>query len=222
MRIYEIIVFIISGYVQDSFYKELETEYKKTIESIEKYGGFYIGRYETGNLSSNTPVVRRMNTNIDCQNWYIMYAKMQNISTNSNIQTNMILGSLWDETLAWILKTGDKTNIEIGVDSTNWGNFYKGQFKYYNNAGTLAFTKYDNYSTKLPTGSSERNKANNIYDLAGNVIDFTLENFQSNTRAFRGGVYSRTGQPSIAGARSPSSVTGIVSIAGYRAYFYIK
>lgn len=43
--------------------KELEQFFYTTIESIKKYGGFYIGRYETGGLSE-TAVVRRMNTDL--------------------------------------------------------------------------------------------------------------------------------------------------------------
>ena len=29
------------------------------VASVEKYGGFYIGRYETGNINQETPVVQK-------------------------------------------------------------------------------------------------------------------------------------------------------------------
>ena len=75
-----------SGYSKDTFYKELETEYMNTIKSIKKYGGFYIGRYEIGNVTSVIPVVKRINSTISNISWYEMYPKIRNISTNTNKQ----------------------------------------------------------------------------------------------------------------------------------------
>ncbi len=44
---------------RENFYQELRIEFEETIESIKAYGGFYIGRYETGNISTNEPVVKK-------------------------------------------------------------------------------------------------------------------------------------------------------------------
>ena len=41
-----------------------------------------------------------------------------------------------------------------------------------------------------PTGSSESWKANNIYDLEGNVWDWTIEASGSSYRVYRGGAYN--------------------------------
>ena len=38
--------------------QELEQKYLEIIESIKKYGGFYIGRYETGGLSSTAVIIK--------------------------------------------------------------------------------------------------------------------------------------------------------------------
>ena len=188
------------GYSKDTFYKELETEYKNTIKSIEKYGGFYIGRYETGNLSRNTestvPVVRRMNSTISNYSWYEMYPKMRNMSNNVNIQTSMIWGSLYDETLQWLIQSGEKTIADIILDSGNWGNYQNVGFQYYNNNGELTSTKARHSYTKIPTGSTPRNSANNIYDLCGNVWDWTLEGEGSNQRQSRGGAFAIYGSAS--------------------------
>ena len=91
--------------------QELEQKYLEIMESIKKYGGFYIGRYETGGLSS-TAVINKMNTDIGSQNWYTMYKKCLTLKgNNNNITTMMITGSLWDETLDWIVSSG-ATNSE--------------------------------------------------------------------------------------------------------------
>ena len=73
----------------------MQEEFDFTIESIRKYGGFYIGRYETGNLSSKTPVVQRMNTDISNQSWYTEYSKANNIYD--------MAGNVWD----WTLESND-------------------------------------------------------------------------------------------------------------------
>ena len=210
------------GYSKDTFYKELEIEYKNTINSIEKYGGFYIGRYETGAISSNTPVVRRMNTTLDSQTWYTMYPKMRNMSENNNIQTSMIWGSLFDETLEWIIGTGDKARVELSTDSTSWGNYNNSTFKYYNSAGALTNTRNRNAYTIIPSGSTERNSANNIYDLCGNVMDWTLEGNGSNFRYYRGGNYLSYGYNHPAHYRYNYNPYYSSNGVGFRSYLYVK
>ena len=54
---------------------QLEQEFNSMIASVEKYGGFYIGRYETGNLSQAEAVVVKNNSDINNQTWYTMYNK---------------------------------------------------------------------------------------------------------------------------------------------------
>ena len=110
------------GYTREKLLQELEIGLEETIESIEKYGGFYIGRYETGNVTEEyeVPVVRRMNTDINYVTWYRAYVNSKNISMNLNIQPNLIYGCLWDETIQWLVDSGEKTVEEIGSDSSAW------------------------------------------------------------------------------------------------------
>ena len=145
-----------------------------------------------GNISSEQPVVQRMNTTISNQNWYATYPRMKNISTNENVETSMIWGCLWDETLQWFIDTQGKTQAEVGSDSTEWGNYYNATFEYTNTSGGTSTTIS---GTVIPTGSTERNKANNIYDMAGNVGDFTLEGNNFKWRNTRGGNITTSRKP---------------------------
>ena len=208
-------------YSRDAWYKELQVEYDTAMKSIEKYGGFFIGRYETGNISSATPVVRRMNTTISNQTWYAMYPRMKNISSNTNIQTSMIWGSLWDETLQWLIDTGAKTYADM-TNSTSWGNYYNSTFTYKTNTSGSTATKNTNRSTRIPAGSSEYTKANNIYDLAGNVWDWTLEGHGSVNRCFRGGSYYDNGTSGPAQYRFNYYPDGSNGSYGFRSYLYVK
>ena len=163
----------------DSFVQE----YTEMYESIKKYGGFYIGRYETGDLGKDVAVVRRMNTDINYQTWYTMYEKCKKLKgSNKNVQTGMIWGNQYDRTLMWLIESGNKTKEQVISDSKDWGNYYNVSFEYENNSGSMV-TKTG--STRIPTGSSEFTKANNIYDLAGNVWDWTAEAYRTGYRVLR-------------------------------------
>ena len=184
--------------------QEMEERYYRMIESVKKYGGFYIGRYETGDLGEEEAVVQKMNTNIASQTWYVMYEKSKNLEEEKeNIETSMIWGSLWDETLQWLLESGAQiqngeggsreiTESDINDDSTKWGNYSNATFEYRNTSGGTS-TKNEGSETRIPTGSTEYTKANNIYDLAGNVIDWTLEALSNDRRIYRGGSYFNDG-----------------------------
>ena len=174
------------GMTKELFLDELQDEFEETIKSIEKYGGFYIGRYETGNLSAGEPVVQRMNTDIADQNWYTAYKKIKRMSADVNVRTSMIWGCLWDETLQWLVDSEAKTYAEMD-DSTSWGNYANSTFEYKTNTSGSTSTKSTRSYEIIPSGSTEYSKTNNIYDMAGNVYDWTLEGYGSNYRRCRGG-----------------------------------
>ena len=185
----------LNGITRESFKIEMEERFKNMLESIATYGGFYIGRYETGDLNQNIPKVVRMNGNIGNQNWYQEYLKAKKLKgTHDNIETNMIWGILYDETLKWLIDTKSKKYSDMLPDTSatscdnagRWGNYKNVSFQYYDSNRNLNQTKPQNVYRTLPTGATDRNMGNNIYDLAGNVFDRTMEVYNSN-RGARGG-----------------------------------
>ena len=195
-----------NGITRDKFLKEMQQSFYEMVKSVDTYGGFYIGRYETGNLSKNVPVVVKMNTDIASQTWYNMYKRSKRISgLNENVITNMVWGIQFDEVLKWLIDTGSKTNEEVAKDSTSWGNYSNATFEYTNTSGG---TSTKSSSTRIPTGSSEYTNANNIYDLAGNVWEWTMEGSGSVSRYCRGGVCSNAGSYFPAHYRNGGSPNG--------------
>ena len=193
------------------FLMQLEKEFNNMIKSVEKYGGFYIGRYETGSLSQEKAVVVKGNSDIGSQTWYEMYKKCKELKgSNNKVETGMIWGSQWDRTLMWLVESKDKTKEQI-CNSTDWGN-------YSNSTGEAEAGS----GTKRPTGYSESWKANNIYDLAGNVHDWTMEARSSDYRILRGGDYYSGGTSSPASNRSIYFPTDSYSNSGCRGVLYIK
>ena len=179
------------------------SEYEEMIASLEKYKGFYIGRYE---LTANGEKTGATQTDV---NWYTLYKNCTTLASGSKVKTRMIWGLQWDATCNWLANSDPRYSI---TDSSTWGN-------YKNNTA-------DGHGTKQNTGSSESWKANNIYDFAGNCYEFTQEAGGAILRASRGGYYDDsgsynpasdryfgypTGSGSGSGSRPPASSRGLVS-----------
>ena len=208
----------LSGMTKKKLLYELETELDETIKSIEKYGGFYIGRYENGETKTVKPVVKRMSSN-PYASWYDTYVNLRTLVPNENLKANIIYGCLWDETLQWFRESGAKTDEDI-YNSASWGNHKDSEgFTYYTNVAGSTGSKTQNSGKSIPTGSTERNKANNIYDMAGNQWEWTLEGYGIYNRRERGGICSSNASDYSVGYRS-NGYPG--STDASRAYFYIK
>ena len=219
--------------------QEMEENFYEMIESVKKYGGYYIGRYETGDLGEEKAVVKKMNEELGGYindtyiTWYEMYEKSKNLEEEKeNIETTMIWGSLWDETLQWLLESGAQiqdgeggtreiTESDINDDSSDWGNYTDATFEYRTTSGGTS-TKNEGSYTRIPTGSTEYTKANNIYDLAGNVCDWTLEAYAANARIYRGGDSYDDGSNLPAGYRNFNEPTYRNDSRGCRSALYIK
>ena len=86
----------------------------------------------------------------------------------------------------WLISSGAKTSNEVNTDSSSWEN-YKGTSVKADD-GTTKIKEYGT-NAKLNTGKTTFTMANNIYDLAGNVSEWTQEACNTYGRAGRGGYY---------------------------------
>ena len=176
------------------------SEYEEMIASLEKYKGFYIGRYE---LTANGEKKGATQTCENGVNWYRLYANCKKwAKEGSKVKTRMIWGLQWDATCNWLAGSG----FDI-KDSSKWGN-------YSNNDAT-------GHGSKQATGFSESWKANNIYDFAGNCDEFTQEADFTYSRAGRGGFYSDNGSDYPASGRDATDPTFASSDLGSRPTLYL-
>ena len=214
----------LNGISREDFLMEMEIDFDKMLNSVATYGGFYIGRYETGDLSQATPVVKRTNTDINNQTWYTMWKKARKLSgTSAGVQ--MIWGIQWDETLKWLIDTGEKTYAEIASDSTSWGNYSNNGFTYYTSTSKATAEKESGFGERIPTGGYEGTNANNIYDLAGNVSEWThISSYTGNNRSRYnyGGYYSSTGSDKPVESSISNSPYNKYKDRGVRVTLYIK
>ncbi len=198
----------------EAFEQQLQKEFDEMIESITYYKGFYIGRYETGNLSEKLdtiPIVAKGRIDISNANWYYIYQNSKKIlgTNNESAKTSMIWGCLWDATLNWFLKSSSSSDAKYVVDSANKGN-YKG-------------AQIEGESVAIATGTNEDYAVKNIYDMAGNMREFELSAHDANARTYRGGSCSNDADSShSAGSRSYTQPSSKNIYYGSRAIMYIK
>ena len=163
----------------EDFRKQLEKEFNDMLQSVKKYKGFYIGRYETGDLSKNKLVVKKNNTDLGNQNWYTMYEKCKNITDNKNVTTSMIWGCQWDAAVLFLLNNSNGDSLVSNCNIIN--NILYDDNNILKNKGQAKL---------LPTGNTNSTENNNIYDMSGYVYEWTLETGSLNTRVARGGYYN--------------------------------
>ena len=197
-------------------------------ESVKKYGGFYVARYEAGvpesiNYDETTKYTEKSNeanrnksakevtkenlpaSRKGLQAWnYVSQTVAKGLSErmyedSTSVTSRLIDSQAWDTICHWL----SKDNKYDVTDSTSWGNYvnadsgegvnglYSIHSIDYNNGWTCTENQ-GNYKRgsvnfearsaegeqtlyELATGISERNKAKNIYDFAGNMWEWTTE-----------------------------------------------
>ena len=174
----------------------MKSDYEEMIASLEKYKGFYIGRYE---LTANGEKTGATQTSVD---WYTLYKNCTTLAVGSKVKTKMIWGLQWDATCNWL--EGSGFNI---TNSSTWGN-------YKDNTA-------DGHGSPQNTGYSESWKANNIYDFAGNCWELTQEAYSTCYRAYRGGSYSYNGSSITASFRDYNIPTNTLGYYGSRPTLYL-
>ncbi len=152
---------------------------------VVKYGGFYIGRYEAGIPEGDTSTSNK--TGIPVSKKYatvwtdIQYdnaeASAESMISNEYVQTGLITGTAWDTTCHWIEDSLKSINASASLTDS----------RYYGNYRDSLAPANENSGTKRTAGYNENWKIKNIYDLAGNVREWTSE--AGSSCIYRGGSY---------------------------------
>lgn len=155
-------------------------------------------------------------------------------SNNSSITSGLVTGTMWDAVMKFI--TTDSTSYS-DLKSTPWGNYSsntgieytKGKGRYLavnssNGAVISSATVSDgayHYGIRT-TAFSEGAKRKNIYDLAGNLWEWTQEASTSTSVLLRGGGFGDSYSGDPVSYRGSSAVTSTSTNYGFRPALYIR
>ncbi len=159
-------------------------------------------------------------------------------NTNYGVVSTLTYSVQWDAILQWWL---DTKAVESVTESNSYGNYISHQIAYDDLNSGAKYTVYANSVPEsyhevssttvkdsetawlLTTGALKAAKVNNIYDMAGNIFEYTMEGNSTNNRPWRGGYANNTGgaRP-VAQSYSGSYTNYYSSTLGFRVALYIK
>ena len=207
--------------LSDPYMKEDYSDTEDYTTSVNENGGFYIGRYEAS--YENGKPASKISTAVDDSYGHTVtengmlwnnisqteaLTKAKGMYTSGEFTSSLLTGSAWDRTLGWLEETGAVSSSEIVGDSKTWGNYSDDEF--------------ENSEGLQNTGSIPQTEKNHIFDLAGNVEEWTTEASSSDDRVDRGGFYNGTGSDLPCYTRSVTSPDVTVFFVGFRLALYVK
>ena len=203
---------------EEDFVDPTETDTDKSIivtkygKSVNDNGGFYIGRYEAGigigntrtsgsstndsttyetiKTASGVPVSKK---DVYTYNYVTQPQAKYLAESMYSGKSSLLTGAAWDRVLGFITEagTGSKTLSQVAGNSNTWGN-------YSDSTGDAAVVvnSENQFGVLQTTGYSTYWQAKNIFDLAGNTYEWTLQNSDNTQSAGllgRGGIYFDSG-----------------------------
>ena len=241
---------------------------KAELSQIEKYSGFYVGRYEAGLASTITEFTTNQKHtgsnqvyNLDgvpqskagivpwnFVDWTHSKANAESMYNNNYVSSGLITGTQWDVILNTFKSKAGLSDSDI-TSSGSWGNYMNNSIAYtgrlaradYNSTNSSAWTlkpfgtattgTTSSYSSNngdlFTTGASDTTQKYHIFDIAGNLWEWTEEDSHYATsgqyRVIRGGSCRNTSSDFPACYRCGDCTTSWTDDTfGFRAVLYIK
>ena len=235
-----------SGYGENG--AEEKSDYLKMMKSVQKNKGFYIGRYEAGTIEPRTSsttgisevVVKRDaypyiyvkwgdSINTVGEEGAVYLSKNMYSANEIGATSTLCYGVQWDAAMKFVEDSTHSTS-----NSTNWGNYENNAWNITRTTASYSEDDGESYtpitsnkektsseSFLLTTGASDSFKAKNIFDLAGNVYEWTMEADDSTDRVNRGGRYGGKGSFYPASGRGSFDPTYSDFDIGFRSALYL-
>ena len=202
-------------------------EYDEMYTSVVNNNGFYIGRYETGKsnnktvIKSNIPAYTNViwgNSISDCEGGAVELAKKFAIEQGyKGAKSTLSYGIQWDATLLYmdnnyINEDGSLYNSNSYIAKSEGKGWYSENYT----------TGNPNHLTGINVDESASNCIKNIYDMAGNVREWTMERHSViSKRVVRGGRYSANGNNTPSSCRDGAEVNDSNDGTGFRICLYL-
>ena len=210
----------INQYLEDNKMKETEITKQEAINmyaSVKNHEGFYIARYEAGNDGDGNVVVKKganvynnipwsangemQETNGTIGGAIELARNFDTVNRYESVNSTLIYGVQWDAVMKW-MEDIQNPNVEGKT--------------YIQNSTRMGW--YES-STPKTTGFYA---VNNVYDLAGNVWEWTMESCNTNSRVYRGGSCNNIGSKIPVSKRDDDSPSVSYVYFGFRITLYIN
>ena len=192
------------------------------VTKADAYPYTYVTRTQAQNLASNVNSGTKTSSLMFGVQWDLVLAFMHNkgnIADSTLTSNSTTIGNYINSTFD--LNRGKYA--QYGLLGNEWKNFDSalGSIVVSNETtGKMKKTEQssDSNSILITTGGTEQSKVMNIYDIAGNVWEWTLEktSITINPCAYRGGSYSYAGSNGPAAYRNYTSTDGSYDSVGFR------
>ena len=228
----------IADYKRIAYANQSISSYSETLPddertSVDENKGYYIGRYEAGDKESTEAKTLRSSNNtsntvtIKAKKAPYNYVKRtqakelaEGFGTKQNyknVKTKLVSSYAWDTAIAFIQKT-----VSNYGSSSPQGNYKNAETFTYTDIKGQGQTKVEGSSSGTPIPTGQTTGVCNIYDMGGNVWEWTTESFSYSyySCTYRGGHYGSDFAVIPAGYRNNYSDVAGVNF-GFRATLFL-
>ena len=190
------------------------------VTKADAYPYTYVTRTQAQNLASNVNSGTKTSSLMFGVQWDLVLAFMHNkgnIADNTLTSNSTTIGNYRDSVFQ-LSQTGQYTVCSNYSLSSTWNPSTTSTTNFVDSSRNKIAQSSDGNGILVTTGTSETNKVMNIYDIAGNVYEWTLEKTSStsNPCADRGGYFGNTGSTFPAAHRSYFSTDNSGNGIGFR------
>ena len=202
-----------------SGYSTEASEYNTMKTQVLKYGGFYIGRYEAGVNNTTLRTGATTAQTVVCKKGvapynYVPWGKSMNDVNTAFAPSDNNSDNVNTNGAVYLAKSMYSSSNSV-TSTLTYGCEWDAMCRYIGDSQRKTPTK----DAPELTGSVSTDVSKNIYDLAGNCCEWTMEAFSTDNRVKRGSSYSVAIPVSFRGDGTPTSNYGGIS---FRPTLYIK
>ena len=228
----------VAGWFKDA--DEYNEAKQKMLKSVYQNEGFWVGRYEAGSIYNRNSGDDNLTVPLSQKNIYpykyvtrTQAKKMAEQVESGKYISSLMYGIQWDLILAFMHNKGNVDNMLLNEDSTSIGNYKNNEINILNKNAKYSIDSGKSFfkcpykkdianRTLLTTGADKSFSKLNIYDIAGNVWEWTLENSNDNNSpcVVRGGCSDNEGKDIRANYRAYANIPDNYYYIGFRVVLY--
>ena len=162
-----------------------QEDFNEMMNKIRRDKGFWIARFETSVGQDGMAQSKKMQDVLTNVSWFELYETEKTLKTLTTT-SHMVWGCQWDQIMIWLkeMRNGYSSDNAFAIlNSTGLGNY--ADLELVDETGNVI--KEEGVSIRYRAGEVTNAVIKNIYDLAGNVFEWTMESYYTSLREARGG-----------------------------------